>query len=153
MCCIMDEYSRKEIRKRLFGVKLLSVIYIVLLSVIYYFVNIYVKSNNFTNSEHMQSIILILITSFMGTHSKEYYISLVQMIYNHQIECIPNVANKIILKITTVVNFLTLILLSKFLVEILTGRSSKLTLIAILVIPTLLYAISLYYKFNNSDFE
>lgn len=149
----MDEYSRKEIRKRLFGVKLLSVIYIVLLSVIYYFVNIYVKSNNFTNSEHMQSIILILITSFMGTHSKEYYISLVQMIYNHQIECIPNVANKIILKITTVVNFLTLILLSKFLVEILTGRSSKLTLIAILVIPTLLYAISLYYKFNNSDFE
>ena len=103
------------------------------------------------NDLNIQSLTLVIITSFIGTYSKQYYESMMYMIYNFELDLIPKEINRQILKVFAVINLFTVILLSSFISRILRNQVSIFLLTGIIALPSLLYIISLFFKFSDLE--
>ncbi len=115
------------------------------------FIYLYIEADMSIENSNIQNLILIIITSFIGTYSKQFYESMLHMIYNFEIDRIPREINIIIAKNFALINLLTLMLLSKFISLILKNKVSVFLLICIITIPFLLYIIALLFKFTDSE--
>ncbi|HFN8439576.1 TPA: hypothetical protein ACHHBJ_002765 [Staphylococcus aureus] len=137
--------------ERYLGSKILSWVYLVLIFLVYVFVYIYITSDMSKEHSTIQSSILVIITSFIGTYSKQFYESMLYMIYNFEPDKVPKEINRIILKSFAMANFSTLMLLSVFILNLLKNQVSIFLLIVIIAMPFLLYIIALFFKFTDSE--
>ncbi|HCY9366212.1 TPA: hypothetical protein O2D32_002726 [Staphylococcus aureus] len=133
-------------KSRILGAKILSWVYAILIGLVYIFVFIYIISDKQLAQGSIQSLILVFITSFLGTYSKQYYESMIQMIFNFKIDLIPNEINKMILKIFALTNWLTLSLLSSFFSRVLKDYFDPFIIVTISFIPSLLYMVALFFS-------
>lgn len=138
-------------RERYRGAKILSWVYLVLIFIIYVFVFIYTRNDIIKNDENLQSFMLIIITSFIGTYGKQFYESMLYMIYNFELDRIPEEINRQILKNFAVTNLFTLMLLASFISHILKNQVNAFLLIGIISLPFLLYLVSMFFKFSDSE--
>lgn len=139
--------ERKALKERVLGSKILSGIYIILIIIVYSFISTYIYTTQDRTNESIQSLILVLITSFLGTYSKQFYESMVYMIFNFEVDLIPYEVNRMMLKSFAMTNWLTILLLSAFFSHVLKGHLNVITLIAIICIPSFLYIVALFFKF------
>ncbi|HDC8895583.1 TPA: hypothetical protein O9O36_002645 [Staphylococcus aureus] len=133
-------------KSRILGAKILSWVYAILIGLVYIFVFIYIISDKQLAQGSIQSLILVFITSFLGTYSKQYYESMIQMIFNFKTDLIPNEINKMILKIFALTNWLTLSLLSSFFSRVLKDYFDPFIIVTISFIPSLLYMVALFFS-------
>lgn len=138
-------------RERYLGSQILGKVYFTLIFFVYVFVYIYITSDMSKEYSNIQSLILVIITSFIGTYSKQFYESMLYMIYNFEPDRVPKEINRSILKNFAVTNFLTLMLLSAFISNLLKNQVSIFLLIGIIAIPFSLYIIALFFKFTDSE--
>lgn len=138
-------------RERYVGSKILSGVYLTLIFLVYIFIFIYISSDMNSGQSKVHSLILVLITSFIGTYSKQYYESMIYMIYNFEIDSVPKEINRIILRDFAVTNWLTLLLLSSFFVHTLKDHVSLFVLLGVIALPHLLYLVGLFFKFADSE--
>lgn len=134
------------LKSRILGAKILSWVYAILIGLVYIFVFIYIISDKQLAQGSIQSLILVFITSFLGTYSKQYYESMIQMIFNFKTDLIPNEINKMILKIFALTNWLTLSLLSSFFSRVLKDYFDPFIIVTISFIPSLLYMVALFFS-------
>ena len=138
-------------RERYRGAKILSCVYLFLICFIYFYIYIFITDDMIKNDLNIQSLTLVIITSFIGTYSKQYYESMMYMIYNFELDLIPKEINRQILKVFAVINLFTVILLSSFISRILRNQVSIFLLTGIIALPSLLYIISLFFKFSDLE--
>ncbi|AQM42150.1 hypothetical protein BZ166_12505 (plasmid) [Staphylococcus cohnii] len=138
-------------RERYRGAKILSWVYLFLICFIYFYIYIFITDDMIKNDLNIQSLTLVIITSFIGTYSKQYYESMMYMIYNFELDLIPKEINRQILKVFAVINLFTVILLSSFISRILRNQVSIFLLTGIIALPSLLYIISLFFKFSDLE--
>lgn len=138
-------------RERYVGSKILSGVYLVLIFLVYIFIFIYISSDMNSGQSKVHSLILVLITSFIGTYSKQYYESMIYMIYNFEIDRVPKEINRIILRDFALTNWLTLLLLSSFFVHTLKDHVSIFVSLGVIALPHLLYLVGLFFKFIDSE--
>lgn len=138
-------------RERYVGSKILSGVYLALIFLVYISIFIYISSDMNSEQSKVHSLILVLITSFIGTYGKQYYESMIYMIYNFEIDRVPKEIKRIILRDFALTNWFTLLLLSSFFVQTLKDHVSIFVLLGVIALPHLLYLIGLFFKLTDSE--
>lgn len=138
-------------KERYLGVKILNWTYLLLVALVYIFVSKYINSDINTSDGELKSLILVFITSFIGTYSKQYYESMVYMIYNFETDVIPEEVNRMVLKSFAITNWLTVMLLSSFFVKTLNNNLNVIALFGVILISSLLFLIAIIFKFSDNS--
>ena len=99
----------------------------------------------------IQSLILVFVISFLGTYSKHFYESMIQMIFNFEVNRIPAEINSRVLISFAVTNWLIVVLLSSFFGRVLKNYFDNFVLIVITLLPSLLYMVALFFSFLDTE--
>lgn len=144
-----EEEFKKYIRRKEKGVSILTWSYLVLIFIIYLMVTMYISDGNRDELSFYQSIVPLIVTSLIGSFSKGYYFSLVDLIFDNYKELVTDKVERNNRKVEGIVNFLTIVLLLRFLADMNTHENIFLTLgIVASSCLILLYVIAVYFKFE-----
>lgn len=149
-----EEELKKYLEYKELGVTILSGVYIGLILVIYITIGAYISDVDNSEQSIYQSIVPLIITGIIGGFSKGFYFSLVDLIFDNCEELVTEKVKRNNRKIEGLINYITILLLLRFLINMNTNENIFLN-IAVIAIGCLsgLMIISFYFKFTPYTIE
>lgn len=145
----MSEKEFEEIiRRKELGIRILSIVYLVLIIAIYFSISLYLSNVSEDDMRVHQSIVVLIITGVIGTYSKNLYISLVGMVFNDEERFFTEKIKQEKMRVEGIVNYLTILLLVAFLTNFTDHDIYLKIAIACISALTLLIIIAIYFKFD-----
>lgn len=144
-----EKKLKKYIARKEKGVFILTWTYLILIMIIYLMVSMYISDGNRDELSLYQSIVPLIVTSLIGSFSKGYFFSLVDLIFDNYKELVTDKVERNNRKVEGIVNFLTIVLFLRFLADINNHENIFLTIgIVASSFLIFLYVIAIYFKFE-----
>lgn len=146
-----NEIWEAFINEKNLGVKILSWFYLVIIFVLYGSVYCYIQFSNNIELASVQSLIILIVTTIGGNYSKQYYFNLASLIIYHDEKLETVVMKKWKATIDTLVNYVTLLLLQVYVMQVIENIYFTIAGVTILAFLSFSGVIAHFFKISSYD--
>ncbi|MEX3492059.1 hypothetical protein [Staphylococcus saprophyticus] len=146
-----DDIRKAFINEKNLGVKILSWFYLVIIFILYGSIYCYIQYSNSIEIASVQSLIILIVTTIGGNYSKQFYFNLVSLIIYHNETLETVVMKKWKAIVDTIVNYITLILLQVYVMQVVENIYFTIAGFTILVFLSISAVIAQFFKISSYD--